>query len=143
MAASSKPVCSSPSSANAATSAKLNQPIARISSGVERLDRARDLAAEHALNLVAMHPVAELDQRRHAEPELLDELAPQPGLRLLVVLEPAARQAPLAELLAAARVVLDEQESAAVPQHAAHAVDGDLRARARTGLAQICGDKTH
>jgi hypothetical protein len=64
-----------------------------------------DLAAEDALLLVAMQPVAEPHQVWHAATELLDELAAQGGFRFLGVFEAPAWQPPLAKAVSP-RVVL-------------------------------------
>jgi hypothetical protein len=69
-----------------------------------------------------MHAVAELDQEGNAEPELLEKLAAQTGLRLFGVLQPAAGQTPLASLVGAARVVLREQETVLAHDHTANAI---------------------
>ena len=53
--------------------------------GGERFDRLVDLAAEDAMLLVVMQPIAEPHETGNAAAELLDELAAQARLRLLGV----------------------------------------------------------
>jgi hypothetical protein len=66
----------------------------------ESLRRAADVAAEHSMVFAAVPPIADLDQRLDAQPELLDELAAQRRARLLAGFQASAREAPLADVLA-------------------------------------------
>jgi len=78
-------------------------------------------AAKDTVQLVVVEPVAEPLQVGDFAAELLDELAPQARLRFLGRPQPTTRQTPTADPLAAARVVLRQQVSAAAHQHAADA----------------------
>jgi DNA-binding response OmpR family regulator len=59
-----------------------------------------DVAAEHSMVLAAVPPIADLDERLDAQPELLDELAAQCRSRLLAGLQSPAWETPLADVLA-------------------------------------------
>ena len=58
--------------------------------GREHFDRLVELAAEDAMLLVVMQPIAEPYETGNAAAELLDELVPEAGFRFLGVSQPAA-----------------------------------------------------
>jgi hypothetical protein len=76
--------------------------------------------------LATVPPVADLDQRLNAQPELLGELAAQRRSRFLAGFQSPAREAPLADVLATAGVVLGEQVTLSAAKYAADPVYGSV-----------------